>query len=52
MNQRGLINVAESDKKRLREQISTLEANILKLEMEKKHLKAQERKKATEYFQS
>ena len=34
----------------MREQISALEANIAKLETEKKHLKAQERKKAIEYF--
>ena len=50
--QRGLINVAESGKNILREQISALEANVAKLETDKKHLKAQERKKATEYFQS
>ena len=50
--QRGLIDVAESDKNKLREQISALEANVDKLEMEKKHLKAQKRKKATEHFQS
>ena len=50
--QRGIIDVSESNKNKLREQISTLEANVAKLETDKKHLKAQERKKATEYFQS
>ena len=50
--QRGIIDVAECDKNKLREQISALEANVAKLETEKKHLKPQERKKATEYFQS
>ena len=50
--QRGIINVAKSDKNRFREQISALEANVAKLETEKKQLKAQERKKTTEYFQS
>ena len=37
--QRGLIDDAKSDKNRLRKQISALEANVAKLEMEKKHLK-------------
>ena len=50
--QRGIIDVIESDKGKLREQILALEANMAKLETEKKHIKAQERKKATEYFQS
>ena len=50
--QRGIVDVAKTDKNRLREQISALEANVAKLETEKKHLEAQERKKATEYFQS
>ena len=50
--QRGVIDAAESDKNKLREQISALEANVAKLETEKKHIKVQERKKAIEYFQS
>ena len=35
--QRCIINIVESDKNKLREQISALEANVAKLETEKKH---------------
>ena len=41
------MDVEESDKNKLREQIPALEANVAKRQTEKKHIK-----KATEYFQS
>lgn len=47
---RGIIDVTESDKDRLHDEIVELDANISKLETKTKNLKAQERKKATDYF--
>ena len=49
---RTFLDIAEDDKNMLRRQITELEASVVKLETDKKHIKAQERKKVTEFFQA
>lgn len=51
-SQSQLLSHAEEDKDRLRARITELEASNAKLEFEKRHIKAQEKKKFIELYQA